>query len=514
MTNIFNIGGVQGSGGTGLKTETVTGTPDHDTLALGVTNGQLGATGYKVMIEGNGSLSGTVEYITNDQPVDMGPVVDFSGIEAFTFTRQASKTNNDIVDATGVTSNLALNTGEGNDTVLFGAGNDTFVIGHRKFGSNVTDGGAGTDTIDLSAVTGAQRSDFRFSGTNLFENQALEVTRKDAAKHNVTFTNYEVIESGGGKDHFTSGYAPKSLESVNMAGGNDVFEWMTFNGATLNVDGGSRDDVIKIGGNIGAGASGLINGTVDGGDGNDTLELKFTLDRGPGFFVEFTGNKVGTVTYRDADSGPETTFENFESIVFSSFRGDSANNDIVDATESRTGQKIDTAAGNDKIDGGRGDDTLNGGDGNDQIDGNGGRDVINGGDGDDTLIGGDRNDTLTGGDGEDTFQFDDRDFDNNGGRTQRDTITDFEFGVDTAKFRYDGKYFAGSGITTINDNQAKFSTVDEFELFLDQVVAKGGQVIESGDDVLVKTVNSANGRKLDYLFEDAALAEGFDFFAA
>lgn len=80
--------------------------------------------------------------------------------------------------------------------------------------------------------------------------------------------------------------------------------------------------------------------------------------------------------------------------------------------------------GRDRLIGGAGEDFLSGGDGSDRLFGRAGDDRLTGDDGRDFLKGGAGDDTLTGGDGRDVFHFDAR----WGGN---DTITDFEFGVDT-----------------------------------------------------------------------------------
>jgi Ca2+-binding RTX toxin-like protein len=155
--------------------------------------------------------------------------------------------------------------------------------------------------------------------------------------------------------------------------------------------------------------------------------------------------------------------------------------------------------------GGSGNDLITGLDGNDTISGDGGDDDLIGNRGNDILIGGDGDDFLEGGDGIDTFRFDDRDNNNNGGETPTDTIADFEFGIDIATFRFDGGFFGDSGITTINNNQAAFSTNEEFIQFLAQVEAKDGTVTAQNGGVLAEVMNPANNRTLNYFFSGAEL---------
>jgi cysteinyl-tRNA synthetase, unknown class len=96
--------------------------------------------------------------------------------------------------------------------------------------------------------------------------------------------------------------------------------------------------------------------------------------------------------------------------------------------------------GNDRIDAGDdwdfvygewGNDSINGGNGNDQLWGNDDNDTIDGDAGDDRLIGDRGNDVLTGGAGQDIFVYENFD----PGTLGRDTITDFEAGVDKIELR-------------------------------------------------------------------------------
>lgn len=75
----------------------------------------------------------------------------------------------------------------------------------------------------------------------------------------------------------------------------------------------------------------------------------------------------------------------------------------------------------------KGVESVDGGEGDDRLFGHGGRDHLSGGVGDDWLAGGAQRDVLAGGIGADTFAF-------AKGERGRDTITDFELGVDTLRF--------------------------------------------------------------------------------
>jgi len=391
--DLVKIGANPGSGFSGLLNGTVQGGMGRDTLQIGTTNGNQGATGFNVVIADDAAESnafaGTVEY----KDVADGPVADFSGFETITFsTFKNAKNVNDHVDATGATD-LTLDTGAGDDTVDFGTGNDTFVIGSKGFGADVVDGGAGHDTLDLSAVTGAGRADFSFVGVGTFANSTIPLQVFANGSNNIAFDNFEAIISGGGNDVFggrvaetTTGnaFADETLKYIDMGAGNDLFAW-NYTGGTLDIDGGRGNDTFELGETAGNGRVSLLNGAIDGGVGTD--ELLFGLvnaANGDGFKVIFDGDGSGGVAYRDSVADAATGvpgliadlpnfvgITEFESIETLAFEADDrfGTNDVVDISASQTNLTIDTGAGDDVI-----------------VFGNGGKDHVTGGAGADTFI--------------------------------------------------------------------------------------------------------------------------------
>ncbi len=110
--------------------------------------------------------------------------------------------------------------------------------------------------------------------------------------------------------------------------------------------------------------------------------------------------------------------------------------DIIEVGDGSDGSLLHGGSGNDTLISGRGSDTLKGGAGSDSLTGgygddtlmgNGGRDTLNGGKGNDIINGGRGSDIMTGGEGNDVFVF-------NAVQRGRDTITDFENGVDSFEF--------------------------------------------------------------------------------
>jgi|DEB19_MinimDraft_3_1074340.scaffolds.fasta_scaffold04659_2 Ca2+-binding RTX toxin-like protein len=155
--------------------------------------------------------------------------------------------------------------------------------------------------------------------------------------------------------------------------------------------------------------------------------------------------------------------------------------------------------GDDIIFGGQGNDTLYGDEGNDILHGGTGDDILIGGDGDDVLIGTWGADTLTGGAGADTFKIDDGFWvplndgwnwsPNRDG--ERDTITDFESGVDKVDFSGDQllKYIDtnGDGISEVYsitwaDVEVLTLDVGEYRVVVHQIA--GNPQWDLGIDVL------------------------------
>ncbi|MGP3698947.1 calcium-binding protein [Rhodobacter sp. NSM] len=91
--------------------------------------------------------------------------------------------------------------------------------------------------------------------------------------------------------------------------------------------------------------------------------------------------------------------------------------------------RLNGGAGADRIWGGQGVDRLYGGSGNDKLAGGSGNDLLSGGSGNDRLGGNLGADHLTGGSGADVFVFESLRA-SHGGRSTRDTITDFARGTD------------------------------------------------------------------------------------
>jgi Ca2+-binding RTX toxin-like protein len=233
----------------------------------------------------------------------------------------------------------------GNDTVSAGAGND-FVAGEA--GDDVLAGDAGNDFLAGAAgndsLTGGVGADSLYGGAGT-----------------------DTLVGGDGNDQFAFGGADQAA-------------------------GGAGDDVFTQDSTEAA-----INATIDGGDGTDTLDLRFEIT---GLTVTLgTNSESGTVGGLDADAGADITFTEVEHIL----TGDG--DDTVDGVAATGPVSVDTGAGNDSLTSGSGSDSLSGGDGSDTLTGGEGADSLDGGAGDDDFVLG-AGDSASGGDGDDEFRFD------------------------------------------------------------------------------------------------------------
>jgi Ca2+-binding RTX toxin-like protein len=281
--------------------------------------------------------------------------------------------------AFNATGNSGKNTITGNtlDNVLSGeAGNDVLI------------GGAGNDTLD-----GGEGADKMIGGTG------DDVYVVDNAKDIVVEKNNEGFDAIETTLNNYSIAKMSAIEKLIYIGINN--STMVGNQGDNIIEGGAGNDTL----NGGSGADTLV-----GGDGNDL----YIVDNVNDIIEELNGQGVDlvhtTVTYTLQDH-----VENLTLIGKKAING--------------TGNSLDN-----HIIGNGGSNILNGGGGDDLLDGGSGNDLLIGGDGDDVLIGGLGRDTLTGGDGVDSFRFS-----TSLGKTNIDTITDFEVGVD--RIELDRKIF-------------------------------------------------------------------------
>ena len=304
-----------------------------------------------------------------------------------------------------------------------------------------------TSVLPVNAIFLGLSGSATFVNTGLVSGTVLQGLVQNYGANSTTFNSGQLIAING-----------DAFRSTN--GGIDTF----------TNTGSIRGDV-----RLGAGADtftnlgGTLDGTVFGGDGDDTfivddalISLVEATDEGTDLVISSTDHTLGDNFENLTLAGPD----NIDGI------GNGKDNTIIgNASDNRLRGKdgvdhISGKDGDDRLFGGKGDDTLSGGDGDDFLSGGRGNDTLNGGgdadrlrggrhddtlkggEGNDVLIGGLGTDVLTGGNGKDDFVF------NRKGDSLRgnpsDTITDFAIGedrIDLSGLQPDQKYIGSGGFS-------------------------------------------------------------------
>ncbi len=244
------------------------------------------------------------------------------------------------VDASAMTTALAVTGSSGANAISTGSGNDVI---HGGGGADIILAGAGNDTVDywgtevsIDGGTGNNTLVVRASAT--IDLSAADQSAGDLA----TVTNFQNVDASG----LT---ATQLISVVGTSGANII----TGGAGADFIDGNGGADVI----NAGAGNDTVVfHGTeasVDGGAGSDTLVL-------------VGGSVVTGVNLRSplAQTRPPATrsaVSNFENLDASALTT------ALNVTGSSSANTITTGSGNDVVDGGGGADIINTGAGDDTV---------------------------------------------------------------------------------------------------------------------------------------------------
>jgi Ca2+-binding RTX toxin-like protein len=257
-----------------------------------------------------------------------------------------------------------VNTGAGDDRLIFGDGINV---------NGSADGGAGVDTLDFSAWTTGVN-------VNLKTGSATAVGGGAAGR----VIHFENVTGGAGNDtligddhdnHLVGGSGNDTLIGL---GGNDILDGGY--GSDL-MDGGVGDDTyIEVPGGFDRIVDAAGVDLIDFSGAGSGIKIDLRLYKGQKQKVDATRNQLSTKGI-------------IENVIGSSF------DDVIKGNKLRN--LIWGGAGADKIIGRRGDDELHGQSGNDLIFGSRGDDTLYGGEGDDKIFGGRNNDHIEGGSGSD-----------------------------------------------------------------------------------------------------------------
>ena len=424
----------------------------------------------------NSTAGGYLDNFVNSNNPVAGTIVDNSGNDTLDFSGFSADQLIDLreeqaSDIGGLIGNFFIARDTVIENAIGGSGNDT-LIGNAA--NNVLNGGFGADDLDgdggNDVLNGNEDGDTLSGGDG---NDQLNGGWDD-----------DVLNGGLGNDTL---YGSHGRDTLNGDDGNDTLNGGDF-GDILN--GGSGDDILN--GNAGWDTLNGNSGedTLSGGDGDDRLNGGWDddiLNGGRG--NDTLDGSHGRDTLNGNDGNDTLSGGDFGDIL-----NGGSGNDILnggagwDTLNGNSGEDtLSGGDGDDRLNGGWDDDILNGGRGNDILDGSHGRDTLNGNNGNDILRGGDFGDTLNGGNGNDTLNGDagwdvlnggagnDFLFGGSGNDTfvfsdsgDRDTITDFEDGLDTIVIANGATSFAqvsvnDAGADTIlqfNGTQVTLANVD------------------------------------------------------
>ena len=377
----------------------------------------------------------------------------------------------------GNSGNNILNGGTGNDTMQGGAGNDTYVV--DSAGDVVTESAsAGTDTVQSSITYTlvANVENLTLTGT-----ADINGTGNTLANILVGNSGNNILDGGAGNDTMQGGagndtyYVDSASDVVteSASAGTDTVlssitytltanvENLTLTGTTaINGTGNAQDNLI-----IGNSSNNILDGKagtdiLKGGEGSDIYFVGLSTDHPAAEFtdsglsgtdeVRFASTTASTLTLYAGDTG-------IEKVVIGTGTATAA------VTTGTTALNVNASAVTNAlwIIGNAGANSLTGTAYNDTLDGGAGNDSLIGGAGNDTLIGGNGNDTLTGGAGSDYFVFNVA----ANASSNKDTVTDFELGVDKLQFSKavyaglgsivgplsSGQFWSGAGVVTAHD---------------------------------------------------------------
>ncbi len=375
----------------------------------------------------------------------------------------------------------------------------------------------------------------------------IDASDSGATLSQASFTNYSFDIVGTGStltlQFDNNDWLGQPATLGNIGGGEEVgidnFRLSTEDPTPPATDGDENNNVIAgdgdanlingLGGNdqlFGQGGNDILNGgegndALFGGAGEDALDGGNGIDRAY-YLFSTSGVEVDLrdVTLNTGDAAGDTYVSierfygsneadrftgNFESNYF---RGNSGNDILV----GNNGNDFLFGGGNrDILRGGDDNDVLYGDGGTDDLFGDAGNDKLRGGQGVDTLNGGTGRDLLIGGSQGDVFVFNSGD--------GRDTIKDFEDGVDTIRFDSGVEDFSGlrfkqgassavvihdGGVIVVQNTLVTDLTADDFEFTPAPATGASHDVAKALSD----SAPSAEFASVE--FADDAVADNFD----
>ena len=335
----------------GLGADTLQGGTDNDRFLLASTaefaageiiDGGLGTD--TLRYTGNAAATLTLtNLVSNIEQVELANAAGLSTGLATINVNAAAVTSNGMTLVGNNGANVLTGTSQ-TDTLIGNGGNDVIVIGTAADhgGGEVITGGAGTDVIRFTSVTG---------GEELTLSAGVTV-------ESVVIANAAGVTTGTtALDVDASAVVSNGLTLIGNAGANIL-------------TGTGLDDVLKGGGGDDVLTGGLGNNKLFGGGGDDSFFVNSPTD------VVSEGLATGTDTvFSSMNYTLGANLENLELTGVDSLNG--TGNELKNILTGNNGNnQLSGLAGKDTLTGGAGNDTLNGGAGADTLQGEAGDDLV------------------------------------------------------------------------------------------------------------------------------------------
>jgi hypothetical protein len=275
---------------------TINASGANDAITIGGSIGDIDSfVNGNVIVHGNG---GADALVFNDG-TDDASVNDSYTLFSSTFDKSSTTElySFDTVESINLIAGLASNQIDVNNTVAAvtvngGEGNDTFVVGNGDFDTNLggvltVNGDAGTDSIIINdAVDGP--------GNDAWSISSSSFTKGPDSMNYATVESITLNGSASSEAHNIESTTPSTPITIDAGAGTDKFNISTIAGTLFN-----------IGGSV------LLNG----GDGNDVLEISDANFAGPANFA--ISPTVVTLPF----NGATATYSTIESLIITSGSG-------------------------------------------------------------------------------------------------------------------------------------------------------------------------------------------------
>lgn len=446
--------------GGGAGNDTIIGGENDDMLAGGIGSDQIRGMGGNDLIFFDAEDLAAGKTIAGDAGIDTAYVTGSQGVSFrlidHGFEAAYGSDGSDRLDGTGLSDDLPIFGGRGNDTIIGGGGDDNLsgdagndlinggVGDDRVFGGAGDDrlnGGSGSDLISGNdgndVMNGDAGDDVLMGGAGADElNGGADDDRLDGG------AGHDTLDGGSGDDLLNAGDGNDRLafwqgdDTLNGDNGNDTFvlERGSLNGGFWGwsvLQGGKGDDTLILADNQSDWSISKVSGTQN--------QWKLFRQRSEGEVMVIDAQDIEKVRFADGsvvtlstNTGLDTS-DNYRRQSRDDFNGDSVarpsnaftsddgafngymghdfmNAEYIHTTNSSGGTEseiiprddyIQGMSGQDSIISGAGDDRTYGGSGADTLRGDGGADTIHGGSGSDVIAGGSGNDTIYGNEGAD-----------------------------------------------------------------------------------------------------------------